>query len=169
MGGIPRSLWIMALVTYRGASTIALSIFDWYRGIMTIIKHLKRNVKSSWAVCITPLLCHSFPQGSKPARTLFSTDQQTRTANAAVLTQPITIYCTQHLLGVTFRLSHACVTLDTYEHRMSEMTVQTVWPDRPTCNKGVQIKRVQHKCWYITVNTTQKIRKTQDKAGNKPN
>jgi len=28
--GIPRSLWIISLVTYYGASTIALNIFDWH-------------------------------------------------------------------------------------------------------------------------------------------
>jgi hypothetical protein len=28
--GIPRSLWIISLVTYRGASQMALNIFDWY-------------------------------------------------------------------------------------------------------------------------------------------
>ena len=27
--GIPRSSWILALVTYHGASTVALSILDW--------------------------------------------------------------------------------------------------------------------------------------------
>jgi hypothetical protein len=31
--GIPRSLWIISLVTYHGASTIAGSILDWHRSI----------------------------------------------------------------------------------------------------------------------------------------
>jgi len=28
--GIRRSLWVISLVTYRGASTIGINIFDWY-------------------------------------------------------------------------------------------------------------------------------------------
>jgi hypothetical protein len=36
MGGIPRSLWIMALLTYHGASTIALTIFDWHRCMIAV-------------------------------------------------------------------------------------------------------------------------------------
>ena len=35
--GIPRSLWIMSLVTYRGASTVALNILDWHLCMTTIL------------------------------------------------------------------------------------------------------------------------------------
>jgi hypothetical protein len=39
--GIPRSLWIIALVTYHGASKIAVSILDWHRCMTAILD--KRN------------------------------------------------------------------------------------------------------------------------------
>jgi hypothetical protein len=35
--GIPRSLWIISLVTYHGASTVALSILDWHRCLIAIL------------------------------------------------------------------------------------------------------------------------------------
>jgi hypothetical protein len=35
--GIPRSLWIISLVTYRGASTVALNIFDWHLCMTAIV------------------------------------------------------------------------------------------------------------------------------------
>jgi hypothetical protein len=37
MAGIPKSLWIMALVIYHGASAIALSIFDWHRCMIAML------------------------------------------------------------------------------------------------------------------------------------
>jgi len=36
-GGTPRSLWIISLVTYHGASTIALNIFDWHLCMTAIL------------------------------------------------------------------------------------------------------------------------------------
>jgi len=44
--GIPRSLWIISLVTYRGASTIALNIFDWHL-YMTAILDLQAQAHNS--------------------------------------------------------------------------------------------------------------------------
>jgi hypothetical protein len=44
--GIPRSLWIISLVTYRGASIIALGISDWHR-CMTAILDLEAQPHSS--------------------------------------------------------------------------------------------------------------------------
>ena len=44
--GIPRSLWIISLVTYRGASTFALNIFDWHL-CMTAILDLQAQPHNS--------------------------------------------------------------------------------------------------------------------------
>jgi hypothetical protein len=52
--GIPRSLWIISLVTYHGASTIALSILDWHR-CMTAILDLEAQPHSSMSyvhICV---------------------------------------------------------------------------------------------------------------------
>ena len=35
--GIPRSLWIMSLVTYLGASTVALNVLDWRLSVTVIL------------------------------------------------------------------------------------------------------------------------------------
>ena len=35
--GIPRSLWIISLVRYRGASTFALNILDWHLCVTAIL------------------------------------------------------------------------------------------------------------------------------------
>jgi len=44
--GIPRSLWIISLVTYYGASKIALNIFDWHL-CMTVILDLQAQPHNS--------------------------------------------------------------------------------------------------------------------------
>jgi len=35
--GIPRSSWIIALVTYHGASTVARSILDWHLCMVAVL------------------------------------------------------------------------------------------------------------------------------------
>jgi len=35
--GIPRSLWIISLVTFHGASTVAINIFDWHLRMTAIL------------------------------------------------------------------------------------------------------------------------------------
>ena len=44
--GIPRSLWIIPLVTYHGESTIVLNIFDWHL-CMTAILDLQAQAHNS--------------------------------------------------------------------------------------------------------------------------
>jgi len=45
-GGIPRSSWIIALVTYHAASTVACSILDWLLRMIAVLDLLAQPQNS---------------------------------------------------------------------------------------------------------------------------
>ena len=65
--GMPRSLWIIALVTYQGASTISLSILEWHL-CMTAILDLQTQPHNSMSYVHIGVIMDLY------SRSLLSTD-----------------------------------------------------------------------------------------------
>jgi hypothetical protein len=66
--GISRSLWIISLFTYHGASTMSLNIFDWHL-CMTVILDLQAQPHNSMSCVHIGVIKDLY------SRSLFSTDR----------------------------------------------------------------------------------------------
>jgi hypothetical protein len=65
-----------------------------------------------------------------------------------LLARLITIDCVSRALqGVTWHSGYPTLLLRRIWHFASKMIVQTAWPERPACNKGVQLSRICEILW----------------------
>ena len=99
--GIPRSLWIMSLVTYHRASTVAVNIFDWHL-CMTAILDLQAQPHSSMAYVHVGAIMDLYSRSllSTDRRDFLPSNQYSNTYRAAALWSLVRV----HTLCETFEV-----------------------------------------------------------------